>query len=138
MATTVFAHQVSDVTPDSPHTVIDVQFVDDAGKPTTPGGGGGSSITSVEVTTGEAGSQAQASLDGTTLKLTIPRGDTGATGIQGPKGDKGDPGEQGPAGANGTSFTKGVAVADATNGEDVVTQFNALLASLRTSGVIAS
>ena len=73
-------------------------------------GGGGTSITSVEVTTLEAGEEATASIQGSTLKLGIPRGDTGA---QGPKGDagaagadgaqgpKGDPGEQGPKGDKG-------------------------------------
>lgn len=82
-------------------------------------GGGGTSITAVEVTTLEAGADATASIDDSTLKLGIPRGDTGAqgpkgdtgaagaagaTGAQGPKGDKGDPGAtgaQGPAGAAG-------------------------------------
>ena len=76
-------------------------------------GGGGTSITAVEVTTLEAGEEATASIDGSTLKLSIPRGDTGPAGPQGPqgeigatgpKGDKGDPGAtgaQGPAGAAG-------------------------------------
>ena len=91
-------------------------------------GGGGTSITEVEVTTLEAGADATASIDGSTLRLGIPRGDTGAqgpkgdtgaagaagatgaqgpkgeTGATGPKGDKGDPGAtgaQGPAGAAG-------------------------------------
>lgn len=90
--------------------------------------GGGTSITAVEVTTLEAGADATASIDDSTLKLGIPRGDTGAqgqkgdtgaagaagatgaqgpkgeTGATGPKGDKGDPGAtgaQGPAGAAG-------------------------------------
>ena len=79
-------------------------------------GGGGTSITAVEVTTIAAGEEATASIAGSTLKLGIPRGDTGAqgpkgdtgaagaAGAQGPKGDKGDPGAagaQGPAGAAG-------------------------------------
>lgn len=88
-------------------------------------GGGGASITAVEVTTLAAGEEATASIAGSTLKLGIPRGDTGAqgpkgdtgaagaagaqgpkgeTGAAGPKGDKGDPGAtgaQGPAGAAG-------------------------------------
>ena len=78
--------------------------------------GGGTSITAVEVTTLAAGEEATASISGSTLKLGIPRGDTGAqgpkgdtgavgaAGAQGPKGDKGDPGAagaQGPAGAAG-------------------------------------
>lgn len=66
------------------------------------------------VTTGAAGSQASASISGTTgdvsLNLTIPRGNTGAQGPQGdvgergpqgPAGEKGDPGAQGPQGPAG-------------------------------------
>lgn len=86
------------------------------------GGGGGASITDVEVTTLAAGSDATASIDGTTLKLGIPKGDkgdTGATGAagkdgaagaQGPKGDKGDPGAAGAAGATGSQGPAGVGV----------------------------
>lgn len=86
------------------------------------GGGGGASITDVEVTTLAAGSDATASIDGTTLKLGIPKGDkgdTGATGAagkdgaagaQGPKGDKGDPGAAGAAGATGSQGPEGVGV----------------------------
>jgi hypothetical protein len=37
----------------------------------------------------------------------IPKGDTGATGLQGPKGDKGDTGEQGPTGATGPQGATG-------------------------------
>lgn len=38
--------------------------------------------------------------------------------------------------AAGTAFTPGSAVADATDETEAVTQLNALLASLRTAGVI--
>jgi len=38
--------------------------------------------------------------------------------------------------AEATGITPGAAVADATDGTDVVTQFNALLASLRAAGFI--
>lgn len=84
--------------------------------------GGGTSITSVEVTTLEAGADATASIDGSTLRLGIPRGDTGAagaagaTGAQGPKGDpgatgpKGDKGETGATGAQGPAGAAGVGV----------------------------
>lgn len=48
---------------------------------------GGASITAVEVQTLAAGAQATASVEGSTLKLGIPKGDTGS---QGPKGDPGD------------------------------------------------
>lgn len=67
------------------------------------------------------------------------KGEKGETGAQGPKGDKGDKGDTGPVGADGTSFTKGTAVSDASEtGEALKTQFNALLASLRAAGVIAT
>lgn len=60
------------------------------------------------VTTGAAGSQASASISGTTgdveLNLTIPRGNTGAQGApgaQGPQGEKGATGARGPQGPAG-------------------------------------
>ena len=69
------------------------------------------------VTTGAAGSQASASISGTTgdveLNLTIPRGNAGAQGApgeQGPKGEKGATGErgpQGPAGEKGDTGARG-------------------------------
>lgn len=102
---------------------------------------GGQSITSVEVSTLFANQPATAELEGTVLKLGIPKGETGpagAAGQQGPKGDKGDTGAQGPAGADGTSFTKCTAVPD-VSGEDVaaaIATVNALLASLRAGGVL--
>ena len=69
-------------------------------------GGGGTSITSVEVTTLAAGEEATASIAGSTLKLGIPRGDTGA---QGPKGEKGDTGAAGADGAQGPKGDPGAA-----------------------------
>ncbi|WP_455136343.1 hypothetical protein [Thermophilibacter sp.] len=71
------------------------------------GGGGGASITDVEVTTLAAGSDATASIDGTTLKLGIPRGDKGDAGAQGPKGDTGATGAAGKDGATGAQGPKG-------------------------------
>lgn len=69
------------------------------------------------VTTGAAGSQASASISGTTgdveLNLTIPRGNTGAQGApgaQGPQGEKGATGArgpQGPAGEKGDTGAQG-------------------------------
>ena len=82
-------------------------------------GGGGTSITSVEVTTLGAGADATASIDDSTLKLGIPRGDTGAqgpkgdtgaagaTGATGAQGPKGDPGATGPAGKDGAAGAAG-------------------------------
>ncbi len=123
--------------------VIEVQFVDDAGEPVDLAGGG-QSITSVEVSTLDAGQSATAQLEGTVLKLGIPKGETGPAGTdgqQGPKGDKGDTGATGatgPAGKDGTSFTKCAAVPD-VSGDDAaaaIATVNALLASLRAGGVL--
>lgn len=66
------------------------------------------------VTTGAAGSQASATISGTTgdveLNLTIPRGNTGATGApgaKGPQGEKGETGARGPQGPQGPAGEKG-------------------------------
>ena len=72
-----------------------------------------------------------------------PVGPTGATGPQGPQGETGATGPQGPIGPQGPAgtITPGPAVADleaTAELSDVITQFNALLASLRTAGVIES
>lgn len=82
------------------------------------------------VTTGAAGSQASASISGTTgdvsLNLTIPRGNTGAqgpkgatgdTGPQGPKGATGDTGPQGPKGETGAAGPQGPRGATGPQGE---------------------
>lgn len=77
-------------------------------------GSGGASITAVEVSTLAAGSDATASIDGSTLKLGIPRGDTGAAGAAG---------KDGAAGAAGTSatITGATATVDGTTGTPKVT-----------------
>ena len=66
----------------------------------------------------------------------------GATGPQGPKGDKGDPGPQGTEGPQGPAgpSKQGVAVPDVSGSEaaDAIATINALLASLRTAGLIAN
>ena len=71
--------------------------------------------------------------------LQGPKGDTGE---QGPAGAKGDPGEQGPQGPQGPAgpSKQGVAVPNVSGSEvaDAITTINALLASLRTAGLIAS
>lgn len=66
------------------------------------------------VTTGAAGSQASATISGTTgnveLNLTIPRGNTGAQGApgaKGPQGEKGETGARGPQGPQGPTGEKG-------------------------------
>jgi hypothetical protein len=75
------------------------------------------------VVTGDAGSEATATVTGTapsqTISFTIPRGDTGATGatgatgpqgpqgIQGVKGDKGDTGATGATGETGATGPQG-------------------------------
>lgn len=71
-----------------------------------------------------------------------PKGDKGDAGEQGPAGAKGDPGEQGPQGPQGPAgpSKQGVAVPDVSGSEaaDAITTINALLASLRAAGLIAS
>lgn len=69
--------------------------------------GGGTSITAVEVTTLAAGEDATASIDGSTLKLGIPRGDTGEQGPKGDTGAAGAAGAQGPAGKDGAAGAAG-------------------------------
>lgn len=94
-----------------------VAMFDAEGNPVSPEGSGGSSITSAQATTLEAGQSATATIQGSVLKLGIPKGD---------KGDKGDAGAQGPAGKDAT-ITKAAHV-DPSSGTiaDVV---NALVAA---------
>ncbi|WP_306541993.1 head fiber protein [Acidaminococcus intestini] len=82
-----------------------------------------------------------------------PQGPKGDPGAQGPKGEKGDPGAQGPkgdTGAAGPSYTLPAATTSALGGVKQAAavpdaaaaptkeEFNALLASLRAAGIIAS
>ena len=62
---------------------------------------------------------------------TGPQGATGATGAQGIQGEVG---ATGPAG----TVTPAAAVADATGTDDIVEEFNALLANLRAAGLLAT
>ena len=103
-----------------------VALFDAEGNPVSPEGSGGSAITSAEATTLEAGQSATATIEGSVLKLGIPKGDKGDTGAQGAQGPKGDTGAQGPAGKDAT-ITKAAHV-DTTSGTvaDVV---NALVAA---------
>ena len=86
--------------------------------PVTPPGT--PTITIGEVTTGEPGSEADASITGTApnfvLNLTIPQGEvgpegpvgeTGPQGEQGPVGETGPQGEQGPVGETGPAGPAG-------------------------------
>ena len=102
--------------------------------------------------TGPAGPQGPAGETGATgpqgaVGPQGPRGETGPQGATGPAGPQGPAGEtgatgpqgavgpQGPAGPAGT-VTPAAAVANATGTEDVVTQFNLLLNSLREAGLL--
>lgn len=74
-----------------------------------------------------------------------PQGPAGPAGPQGPKGDPGPQGPQGPQGTQGPQgpagpSKQGVAVPDVSGSEaaDAITTINALLASLRAAGLIAS
>lgn len=80
--------------------------------------GNSDGVTSVTVSTLDAGASATASVSGGVLTLGIPRGDKGEkgdTGAQGPKGDpgaagaKGDKGDPGSAGAKGDKGDPGAA-----------------------------
>lgn len=120
-----------------------VDLVNPDGSPFT--GGGDSAITSVQVTVDDntGTPSCTGSVQDGVLKLAFKnlKGPAGAAGAKGDKGDKGDTGPQGPAGAagkDGTSFTKCAAVPN-VSGEDAaaaIATVNALLASLRTGGVL--
>ena len=97
------------------------------------------------VVVGPTGPQGIPGPDGPTgpTGATGAAGAVGPTGPTGPQGLIGADGPQGPTGPTGPAgvITPGAAVADlpaTATLEDVVAAFNALLASLRTAGVIAS
>lgn len=67
-----------------------IVLVNEDGTAYAPSGGeGGSSITSAEATTLDAGEQATAEISGTVLKLGIPKGEKGDTGATGADGEDG-------------------------------------------------
>ena len=79
---------------------------------------------------------------------TGPMGPRGCPGATGPAGPQGSPGPTGPVGADGPvgatgptgpagTITPAAAVANATSAEDVVNQFNLLLANMRAAGLLA-
>jgi hypothetical protein len=67
-----------------------------------------------------------------------PVGPAGAAGAMGPAGPAGAVGAPGPTGPTGPAaeFTPAAAVPDASSAVDIVTAFNALLASLRAAGLL--
>lgn len=75
---------------------------------------------------------------------TGPRGCPGVPGPIGPQGPQGEPGIQGYTGATGATgatgpagiVTPATAVGDANNLDDIVEDFNALLANLRDAGIL--
>lgn len=150
---------------DASITTVDVSVDATTGTPSASGSVSGSTLTlsftglkGEKGDTGAAGAAGKDGADGVTPSITASATVDSTTGtpkvtvsksgtdeapefefaFTGLKGAKGDTGAQGPAGADGTSFTKGAAVSDATGAEDVTTQLNALLASLRAAGVIAT
>ena len=68
------------------------------------------------------------------LSDLLAAGPIGPTGAAGPAGPTGATGATGPAG----TVAPAAAVADATGQTDIVTQFNQLLANLRTAGLLAT
>ena len=85
--------------------------------PVTPPGT--PTITIGEVTTGEPGSEADASITGTApnfvLNLTIPQGEVGPEGPVGATGPQGETGPAGPAGEDGLTPT--LTIGTVTTGE---------------------
>ena len=73
-----------------------------------------------------------------TTGVTGPAGAIGATGPAGPTGATGATGPAGAAGATGPAgtVTPAAAVGNATTVDDIVEDFNALLANLRDAGLL--
>lgn len=116
--------------------------------------GFGTPTATVDATSGTPAVTVQASGPDTAkvfaFSFTGLKGEKGDTGAQGPKGEKGDTGAQGPQGPAGATYTLPAATTAALGGvkqaaavEDVAAaptmeEFNALLAALRTAGILAS
>ena len=81
-------------------------------------------------------SDEQFDVDYNAKTVEVIGGGAGSQGPAGPQGPKGDPGPQGPAGPS----KQGTAVPNVSGSEaaDAITTINALLASLRAAGLIAS
>lgn len=116
--------------------------------------GFGTPTATVDATSGTPAVTVQASGPDTAkvfaFSFTGLKGEKGDTGAQGPAGEKGDTGAQGPQGPAGATYTLPAATTAALGGvkqaaavEDVAAaptmeEFNGLLASLRTAGILAS
>lgn len=116
--------------------------------------GFGTPTATVDATSGTPAVTVQASGPDTAkvfaFSFTGLKGEKGDTGAQGPAGEKGDTGAQGPQGPAGATYTLPAATTAALGGvkqaaavEDVAAaptmeEFNALLAALRTAGILAS
>lgn len=116
--------------------------------------GFGTPTATVDVTSGTPAVTVQASGPDTAkvfaFSFTGLKGEKGDAGAQGPAGEKGDTGAQGPQGPAGATYTLPAATTAALGGvkqaaaaEDVaaaptIEEFNGLLASLRTAGILAS
>ena len=116
--------------------------------------GFGTPTATVDATSGTPAVTVQASGPDTAkvfaFSFTGLKGEKGDAGAQGPKGEKGDTGAQGPQGPAGATYTLPAATTAALGGvkqaaavEDVAAaptmeEFNGLLASLRTAGILAS
>lgn len=116
--------------------------------------GFGTPTATVDATSGTPAVTVQASGPDTAkvfaFSFTGLKGEKGDAGAQGPKGEKGDAGARGPQGPAGATYTLPAATTAALGGvkqaaavEDVAAaptmeEFNGLLASLRTAGILAS
>ena len=116
--------------------------------------GFGTPTATVDATSGTPAVTVQASGPDTAkvfaFSFTGLKGEKGDTGAQGPAGEKGDTGAQGPQGPAGATYTLPAATTAALGGVKQATavsdvaaaptmeEFNSLLASLRTAGILAS
>lgn len=116
--------------------------------------GFGTPTATVDATSGTPAVTVQASGPDTAkvfaFSFTGLKGEKGDTGAQGPAGEKGDTGARGPQGPAGATYTLPAATTSALGGvkqaaavADVsaaptMEEFNGLLASLRTAGILAS
>ena len=120
--------------------LLDRPVLPGATGPTGPEGAAGA-----EGPTGPTGPEGAAGAEGPTGP-TGPEGAAGAEGPTGPTGPTGPAGTTGSAGAEGPTgptgpagvVTPAAAVTDATSTTDIVTQFNQLLANMRTAGLLSS
>ena len=110
------------------------------GAPGATGPTGPTGATGETGATGATGPTGPTGAKGADSEVPGPAGPTGPTGPAGAAGATGAEGPTGPTGPTGPSatITPAAAVNDATSTSDIVTQFNQLLANMRTAGLLAT